>query len=477
VRKQIFFLAVAMLLMGVIVFPFMNAPYAYGHGLGKEQTPPQNVGDRLAFIRAAISPELKGYGELRDITLTLDLLDAMSGVNIRGVAYHLKIEKFADKKLLLDDVFHLANENDELTINFRTLESGAVSVRGQKLDDAVGYLAPSEGLVVEGPVFVHGGLYSFATEVISLNGKMLDVNKRATYFALLTLAEGRSYEVDYKGQKYNIGTISYFDNILDFKFDQDKKSITMTMPFDWRRDFVGQVQLLHAELFIPKEFSELANQELVGTINGVEDPIFVDRSPADEVVVHYTTPNKRLLTISDMVTQEEMRSDVLEFGLIAKGPPQGDGDGLPSPLPSPEEWSPVMETATGGGTVLVQVQWSPVTIATEQPVTFRLKFLDPETRQEINDASYDVMLFDPEGTHVDASHRSKQTAETQTYSFERTGTFTLILTNVNLSGERAEFQLSVVPEFPFAVLLVAGSMLAGALALLRFKGSSVVSVK
>ncbi len=125
---------------------------------------------------------------------------------------------------------------------------------------------------------------------------------------------------------------------------------------------------------------------------------------------------------------------------------------------------------------MVEVQWSPLTIRTDEEVTFKLRFEDPETNEEIESVRYDIMLYDPDENHVDTSHRSKQTAETQTYTFDRQGTFTL-LTNVNFSGERAEFQLSVVPEFPVGALIATGVMIAGLLTLARFKGMSMLKVR
>ena len=268
-------------------------------------------------------------------------------------------------------------------------------------------------------------------------------------------------------------TISYFDNIVDFKFDPDSKSIKMTMPFRWQKDFVEQIPLLHAEIFIPKEFSELAGQELGGLINGIEDPIFVDRSPPDEVVVHYMTPKNRLLNLSEMITNDGMQDDIVEFGLVSMGAVEEE-DGKPLPMPvSTGDWSPVMQTSTSGESILVEVQWSPLTIKADEDVTFKLKFIDPESNEEIENVRFDIMLYDPDENHVDASHRSKQTTYTQTYTFDRTGAFTLLITNVNFSGESAEFHLSVVPEFPVGILIATGVMIAGMLALVRYKGPAI----
>lgn len=454
-RKNVWVFSILMIgIVGLLTSDIQPVPYAEGHGLGRDESEPRNVGDRIAFLRAHISPEMKRVDELRDITLTMELVDAQTRQNIPGVAYHLIIQKFIGDEVLLNETFHIMGDEDRLIIKFETTESGDVVVRGQKMGETLGYMAVDD-LVVEGPIFVKAGLYRFIAEVVAMEGETLGLHEIATFEVLITLAELTSYTVNYNDREYELEVISYFDNIVDFNFDPDTMSIKMLMPFNWDRNFVEQIPLLHAEIFIPKEFSELAGREFVGTINGIEDPIFVDRAPPEEVVIHYMTPNRRMLNIADTVMQQGLRDDVVEFGLIATGIAGDENGVIVAPDDGAREWSPIMETTTSGGSILVQVQWSPITIVTEEDVTFRLNFKDPVTREDINIVRYDIMLYDPDGEHIDASHRSRQSSETQTYVFYSEGSFTLLLLNVNNSGERAEFQLTVVPEFPVAMLILA----------------------
>ena len=399
----------------ILLNSYTILPLAFGHGLGKQETQPQDVDDRIAFMNVKIAPELIEYGKLKDIVLTMELVDAQTEEKIPGTAYHLIIEKFADDTLLLDEAFHIMSDSDTLVINFKTTDEGDVVVNGMKMGETLGYMASEDELVVGGPIFNQLGLYSFTIEVVAMEGETLDKDKRATYEALITLAESKTYSVTYDGEEYNLETISYFDNIVDFKFDPDSKSIKMTMPFRWQKDFVEQIPLLHAEIFIPKAFSELAGQELGGLINGIEDPIFVDRSPPGEVVVHYMTPKNRLLNLSEMITNDGMQDDIVEFGLVSLGAVEEE-DGKPLPMPvSTGDWSPVMQTSTSGESILVEVQWSPLTIKADEDVTFKLKFIDPESNEEIDNVRFDIMLYDPDENHVDASHRSKQTTYPNLY--------------------------------------------------------------
>ncbi|MGH9923380.1 MAG: hypothetical protein ACRD38_11570, partial [Nitrososphaerales archaeon] len=102
--------------------------------------------------------------------------------------------------------------------------------------------------------------------------------------------------------------------------------------------------------------------------------------------------------------------------------------------------------------IRVRISWSPINIEAGVPTNFKIETLDPETDEPTSTKLYDSMLFDPDGKHVDASHRSLQSKDIQTYTFETTGTFTLRLENINNTGQSVEFSLIVVPEFPMGVV-------------------------
>ena len=116
------------------------------------------------------------------------------------------------------------------------------------------------------------------------------------------------------------------------------------------------------------------------------------------------------------------------------------------------EFSFPLAALTEDEDIRVRISWSPVTIEAGVPTNFKIETLDPETDEPTSTKLYDSMLFDPDGKHVDASHRSLQSKDIQTYTFETTGTLTLRLENINNTGQSVEFSLIVVPEFPMGVV-------------------------
>ncbi|MEM2759393.1 MAG: hypothetical protein QXW73_01200 [Nitrososphaerales archaeon] len=230
-RMKLLFSFALAVLIGMNVNVNQMLPNAYAHGLGTEQTLPMNVGDRIAFLRVSIAPELKKFNELKDITLTIEMVDALSGRNIRGAGYHITVEKFANGIVLLEETFHAAKDNEKLVVRFKTTEGGDVFVRGQKVDDTLGYVA-TDTLSVEGPVFMEAGLYRFAMEVVVMDGQIVPIGKRAIFEAFITLAESRTFAVTYNAKQYALETISYFDNIVDFEFEPSSMSIKMIMQLE-----------------------------------------------------------------------------------------------------------------------------------------------------------------------------------------------------------------------------------------------------
>ena len=48
----------AVLITSILLMNAYTVPDAYGHGLGKKEKEPKNVGDRIASLKVEIAPEL-----------------------------------------------------------------------------------------------------------------------------------------------------------------------------------------------------------------------------------------------------------------------------------------------------------------------------------------------------------------------------------------------------------------------------------
>lgn len=99
-------------------------------------------------------------------------------------------------------------------------------------------------------------------------------------------------------------------------------------------------------------------------------------------------------------------------------------------------------------TFSVEMEWTPADIGTEN--TFEIRFIEPETRKEVEDVIYDFMI-EQQGATVLV--RATQTSSVQTVAFESEGPYTIIVDNIDGLGEGASFPVQVTPEFSPAWVL------------------------
>lgn len=433
----------------------------YSHGLGRGESIVKSVGNKIAKLYVELVPEMKRYGSMNEQSLVLELKDAESNEGIKGVGYELRVSRFATNELLLHDRFY--SSTDKVTINFQPTMDDTISIEGKRHDQF--YIADgSEPLIIKGKAFRDAGLYRIEATVLAIGGKTLDESDRASYELLITLSEAREFKVVYEGKEYSIETISYFDALSDFNFDPASMSIRAVMPFNWDREFVKDIPLFHFEFYISKEFHALANKEFKGMLNGVEEPITVDRAAEGFVVVHYMTPKNRLLSIADKVLA---MPDAMRDSMIVELVPVGDvKDGVSTTQQdqvdlSTLDWSPILTATSSKGSILVEMQFAPNTINVNDTVYFKFVFKDPKTGEELKNVRYDVMIYDVNDEHVDRSHRSKTMRTIQVYDgsfFKEEGKYTLLLTDVNDTGESVRFSITVVPEFPVGIAMAIVSL-------------------
>jgi hypothetical protein len=125
-------------------------------------------------------------------------------------------------------------------------------------------------------------------------------------------------------------------------------------------------------------------------------------------------------------------------------------------------------TALNQSSFKAQIAWISNAIGSEN--TFALKFLNTSSGEEIQNITYDIMLFN-EGNHLSESHRSNQQAASQKYIFPEPGLYTLKIDNIGNTTAEINLPIQVVPEFAGAgpaTAIIAGLLIL-ILFLVRFK--------
>ncbi len=456
-----------LLVLTTLALLLLTPIQVYGHGLGRETIGPKNAGDMLVSLDINLQPEIREADKQVDVTLSIKAIDEESKDPIKGIiVYDITVSKYATEQVFKER-FHARQGQDELRIVFKPNADAEPRIIKGMYMDYMGY-GDDENIVIEGPIFLDAGLYIIDVDIVALNERQLDSPVR--YTARLTIAEEKIWSISYEDIKGNLTTISYFERLSDLKIYKDNSGnyrIDAISGFNWSREFVKDISLLHFEYYIPKDMHELAMRELKGYINNIEVPITVDRSAEGYVIVHYMIPNSRLMSMIEQVQDKDMLIFSIVTGNMIEGI-EGGSEGTDAGNVNVTSWSEPIRVKSSNNSFIVEVRYSPVEPSIDDQIVFNIKLYDANTMQEIKSMRYDIMLYDSNGNHIDRSHRSVQTKDTQVYKVDAPDTYKVVLTNINRSGESASFTITVVPEFPVA-LLVMGIGAATAIAVRRLR--------
>jgi hypothetical protein len=123
----------------------------------------------------------------------------------------------------------------------------------------------------------------------------------------------------------------------------------------------------------------------------------------------------------------------------------------PSNNTSVSSGSNILQGTSNDGAFKLMGDWRSNNINKEN--TFNLTFINSNSSEQIEDITYDIMLF-KDDQHITESHRSKQTAEQQRYVFPDQGSYTLRIENINNTGASIDLPMQVIPEFPLSVFVL-----------------------
>lgn len=454
VMKQSGLLLALILIAGLLLV--VPVTKVHGHGMGKETVGPKDVAGKMISLDIRLEPELRKVGEITDMTLTVNAIDAESNQIVPGtIVYDIAIHKFGTNKEIMRNRFHIMPDQETLKIIFKpdpTAES--ITIEGETMPN-MGYMSTEEqDITVRGPVLLDAGLYIFTIDLVGIGEEFLDEPVR--YVSYLTISEQGLWEVEYKGEKREIEYISYFDRVkeLTLRVEHDDSIVVEAVSdFNWDKDFVKDIPLLHFEYYISKDrFPELANREMKGYVNDMDASVFVDRATEGYVVVHYMIIKSRLVKMTEMIKEDERNKVV--FTLIAGKvlDEEKPSPGAEKPLDKDNEitWSDAMVLKSDKGKYIAEVRYSPKEPNIDEPTMLQIKIYDANTMAEIKDINYRLMIYNQDRVLVDDVATGE--VEMLKYELKDAGSYAVVL-NINGDEDRVMFGINVVPEFPGHVLI------------------------
>ena len=127
-----------------------------------------------------------------------------------------------------------------------------------------------------------------------------------------------------------------------------------------------------------------------------------------------------------------MRIGVFAFALLASL--------LPCTKAAAQEQT-TLQAASDQGTFIVKIKWTQPDIGSAS--TFDIRFIEPETGEEIEDVIYDFSIY--MGADREILLRD-QTATRQEFTFDKAGSYEIKIDNIEGLGERASIPIQVTPS-------------------------------
>ena len=278
--------------------------YVYGDGLTQENLPPASVGDRDASLFIKISPPILTKDTIGDKFLELRLFDAKTGETIKHTSFFLTVDK--DGHLLMRDLFHTHSGNLTIKIQSEDLDVNDVIVYGDQEPFLDGWTSINDKITVKAPILLDAGLYHFEIEIFGIDhDRNIFAQSDAPRFdSWLSVGDIFNQVVSTGGKSYDLSVTSYYDKINNFNYDQTKKSVSFSMPFNWDTSRLEKQNIfVHEEIHFPtsfKEFSQAGTYK--ATVNGfpitgrmlIADPYSMD----DTLILHFLLSKENIFDIA-----------------------------------------------------------------------------------------------------------------------------------------------------------------------------------
>jgi hypothetical protein len=423
-------------MFGFSGFLFLSA---YGDGLASETLPPESVGKGNVTLSINTSPTGS-----TDKQVALQLYDSNTGQQIPDVTFLIEISKGG--KNLFSHIF----KEDQGTLLMTLVQiNGSQTSVVEENKSVFGQIFGSNSDTVDilGPDFT-AGLYKFHIEILSAYSyDPLPIPLK--YDPKISIPEYDTHTINDNAYGHQtVKIIGYYDQIKNFQYDTEKKSINFVMPFDWSKDNINAVSVVHQEIQIPKTWGDFLVTKYDAYVNGMKLPdkaIIIDDYSSDDRIIHLISYKESLMNL--LKTQQNPKQE-MDYSLI----------------PSNETSFPIVQF-TRNAQFKVSLSWSPPKIIAGSNTSFSFKMLDPYLiNQTAGAISYDFSLianhnpiFQKSGTTYDSGTNNTINVPIPANA---TGPITIAFENLNgNSFAGVEFNSIVsnptyIPEFPFSSLIV-----------------------
>jgi hypothetical protein len=447
--KKFTVLTVVFLFAAQFVVPALPSAFAHG-GM---QPPAADFGGKKASLFVKVDPPVI-TDTTKPISISARFFDENTNENFKEVTYRIFFEKDGKEIPIQTEgggsyggqgLFY--DPQGDLEIKVIPKDTSAATARGIEEIQYGGIWNMGAPITVEGPIFTEAGLYNLYVEIHTVGTTRTQVEPILRYD--IWVAPGREEVIKVtNGQQVKIR--NYYGTINDSSYDPERKIIEFSMPFNWTSNLVERVGMLHTEVFIPKSMSDFDKESLDATVNGINVPVVVDTYSPDDTIVHFTVSKANLANVAGKVVSENRTPDKAVFALA---PPATEAK--------------TVQVSAHSENYKVALTW-PEQIFPEQPVTFGIRMTE-SSGAPLSSSMYELVIVDKDGNEVARAGgvTTPEGVSSQDVTFRSQGSFTVKVEKINSTNESIQSSISVVPEFPAGMAMVATALIISTMVVVR----------
>ena len=348
---------------------FSSISESYGHGLGYEIMPPEMLGSKLVSLEISSDTWPDEYTK----EISFALFETDTGVAVKDVTYFVMLTK--QNEVLFD----ITSQRDDgvFVLKLHTTEDEQITVEDEDSNFFGPLLGGSKIVNVKGNVFGSGGLYEFKVIITTGDEYSNVLSPPLDYDVGISFLDKTSHNInDVNFGQQKLSVITYYELINDdFTYDQNKKIVSYSMPFDWSEKNILVTSVMHQEIIIPKTFGDLMVESFSVNVNGLQVPdsvITIDDFSAENRVAHIVLNQNNILELSKKV---ERTHNNMHFSIMPSA------DNLP------------LTTMTENAQFKLNLSWEPQNIKSGSSTTFYYEILDAFYTDRQVSVNHDLSIF------------------------------------------------------------------------------------
>ena len=225
------------------IFILTSFQTVYAHGLGTVESDIQFFNDSYFKIKVQTTPDVLSGNE-SEIGFKITTINHDQNNIVSNIEYFVNISDPKTGESLLSFNAYSSDESFYAKI----IPTSQVSILGDTTENEFWVGSRENPLLIEAPLFIHGGLIQVDVDILSINSE--SIPRHLSFETLLTIGEYIPFEIT-ADVKYDLMFATYFDEIDEFHYDQKNKKLIADMPFNWDVDFIKKIPYVHAEYYIP----------------------------------------------------------------------------------------------------------------------------------------------------------------------------------------------------------------------------------